>query len=130
MSGDSTHGAGAALCALADAASAVSATAASNVLVENLVIVHPPATAVTGEPVFEQTTNGVLPSIRRASVRDFVISRFQLRGYLPVSVSSRIAKRGHGDAKDEPIIEGLLFCRIVGFDAGAGRACGRIPAQQ
>jgi len=43
MSGDSTHGVGAALCALADVASAVSAIAAKSVLVENLVIVHSPS---------------------------------------------------------------------------------------
>jgi hypothetical protein len=58
MSGDSTHGVGFVPCALAAVASAVSATAAKTVFVENLVIVHSPATdpkiAATdgGEPVF------------------------------------------------------------------------------
>jgi hypothetical protein len=37
-----------------------------------------------GQPVLEQTTNAIRPSIRREAVRDFVISRFKLRGYLPV----------------------------------------------
>ena len=92
MSGESTHGAGAALWATADVASAVSATAAKSVFVENLIIVHSPATdpkiGVTdrGSQPFEQTTNAILPSIRRARVCDFVISRLKLRGYLPVSV--------------------------------------------
>jgi hypothetical protein len=38
----------------------------------------------------EQTTNAIAASIQRELVRDFVISRFKLRGYLPVSISSRL----------------------------------------
>jgi hypothetical protein len=131
MSGASTHGAGAALWATAEVASAVSATAAKSVFVENLVIVHSPATdpkiGVTdrGSQCFEQTTNAILPSIRRAPVRDFVISRFKLRGYLRgFSLRSVFTNAALGMI-DEPRIEGLLLCRIAGFDAGAGRPCRR-----
>jgi hypothetical protein len=58
MSGDSTHGAGAAFWALAGVANAVNASAAKTVFVENLVIVHSPATDQKigatdgGRPVF------------------------------------------------------------------------------
>jgi hypothetical protein len=91
MSGASTQGVGAALWALADVASAASATAARTVFIENLVIVRSPATdpkklAYLASQSLEQTTNAILPSIRRTSVRDFVISRFELRGYLAVSM--------------------------------------------
>jgi hypothetical protein len=41
-------------------------------------------------PALEQTTNAIAASIQRELVRDFVISRLKLRGYLPVSVSSRL----------------------------------------
>jgi hypothetical protein len=45
-----------------------------------------------GQPALEQTTNVIRPSIRRKPVRDFVISRFKLRGYLPVSIAARIGE--------------------------------------
>jgi hypothetical protein len=40
----------------------------------------------------EQTTNAIRPSIRPIPVRDFVISRFKLRGYLPLSIAARIGE--------------------------------------
>src|SRR4051812_4612902 len=102
MSGDSTHGVGAALCAPAALASAVSATAAKIVFVENPVIraFSKPLILVGvtdgGQPALEQTTNAIRPSIQRELIRDFVISRFKLRGYLSVPVSKPFfAKRGH-----------------------------------
>jgi hypothetical protein len=42
-----------------------------------------------GQPALEQTTNAIPASIQREQVRDFVISRFKLRGYLPVSITAR-----------------------------------------
>jgi hypothetical protein len=45
-----------------------------------------------GASQLEQTTNAIPASIQRELVRDFVISRFKLRGYLPVSVSSRSSR--------------------------------------
>src|SRR5258708_30465207 len=69
MSGVSTHGVGAAACAKADVASADSAAAIKRVLVENRVIIVLPGgrslRVFVGPPVIEQTTNAVLPSIRR-----------------------------------------------------------------
>src|SRR5258707_14469087 len=69
MSGVSTHGVGAAACAKADVASADSAAAIKRVLVENRVIIILPGgrslRVFVGPPVIEQTTNAVLPSIRR-----------------------------------------------------------------
>src|SRR5258708_17565509 len=71
MSGVSTHGVGAAACAKADVASADSAAAIKRVLVENRVIIILPGgrslRVFVGPPVIEQTTNAVLPSIRRSS---------------------------------------------------------------
>jgi hypothetical protein len=128
MSGANTHGVGAALWASADVASAVNATAAKNIFIENLVIVHLQqlirklAYPMAASQSLEQTTNAIRPSIWRDWVRDFVISRFSLRGYLAVSVRSPSCDiRPWGD-RDEPRFEGLLFYRI-GFDPGA-RACG------
>jgi hypothetical protein len=60
-----------------------------------------------GQPALEQTTNAIRPSIRREAVRDFVISRFKLRGYLPVS--SRPAKRGHGDVRMNTVLKACCF---------------------
>jgi hypothetical protein len=73
---------------------------------------------------FEQTTNAILPSIPRRDrrVRDFVIPRFKLRGYLPVSVATIREMRPWG-LPDEPPFESLLLDRIVGFDPGARRVC-------
>jgi hypothetical protein len=65
-----------------------------------------------GQPALEQTTNAIRPSIRRKPVRDFVISRFKLRGYLPVSVSSRLAKRGHEDIRMKHL---LKACCLIGL---------------
>jgi hypothetical protein len=92
VSDDSTHGVGAAFWALAGVANAVSASAAKTVL-ENFVIRILPTTdpeiavPMAAGPCFEQTTNGILPSIprRERRVRDFVIPRFKLRGYLPIA---------------------------------------------
>jgi hypothetical protein len=74
---------------------------------------------------FEQTTNAILPSIPRRDrrIRDFVIPRFKLRGYLPVSVYARLFKTPPGELPDEAHIEGLLLDRMVGFDPGARRVC-------
>jgi hypothetical protein len=49
-------------------------------------------------------------------IRDFVISRFKLRGYLPVSIQSPHLRNAAMGISDELRIEGLLFYRIVGFD--------------
>jgi hypothetical protein len=72
MSGVSTQGVGAAVCANADVVSAVSAAAIKKaatikkVLVENLVIMCPPgnrSSKLVGLPILEQTTNAIRPSI-------------------------------------------------------------------
>src|SRR5437879_1763587 len=82
MSGDSTQGVGAALCAPAAAASAISAAAVKTVLVESLVILHSPATdrklalAVAASPYFEQITNANLPSRPPVSVGAFATLSF------------------------------------------------------
>jgi hypothetical protein len=56
-------------------------------------------------------------------VRDFVISRFKLRGYLPVSVSSRLAKRGHGDVRMNTVLKACCFIALsVSILAPAARA--------
>src|ERR1700694_356349 len=68
MSGVSTQGVGAALCASADAGSAPSAAAIKSVLVENPVIVYPPpATDQKSWSRLEQITNAIVPSIRGVS---------------------------------------------------------------
>jgi hypothetical protein len=95
MSGDSTHGVGAAFWALAGVANAVSASAAAKTVLENFVICILPTTdpeialPMAASPCLEQTTNGILPSIprRERRVRDFVIPRFKLRGYLHLAVT-------------------------------------------
>jgi hypothetical protein len=63
MSGDSTHGVGAAACAHAAVVSAVSAAAIERVLIESLIISFSPKTDLAC--CLEQTTNANLASIRR-----------------------------------------------------------------
>jgi hypothetical protein len=76
-----------------------------------------------GQPALEQTTNAIPASIQRELVRDFVIPRFKLRGYLPVSVSSRLAKRGHGDARMNHLLKACCFIGLsVSILAPAARA--------
>jgi hypothetical protein len=95
MSGFSSHGDGAGLCANADVVSAPSAAAIKRVLVEDLVIVHAPSNrfekSSASHRCFEQITNAIVPSIRRVfspqfTLDDFVIPRIRLRDYLPLSV--------------------------------------------
>jgi hypothetical protein len=67
-----------------------SAAAAKSIFIENLVIARLQQLirklALSMAPaILEQITNAVLPSSWREPVRDFVISGFTLRGYLPVS---------------------------------------------
>src|SRR4051812_9095398 len=96
MSGDITHVAGGAACALAAVASIVSASATAAVLIENPRIVHSPASrpgASRTGGALEQITNVNRPSIRRKSTRDFVVSRCGLRRYLPLRTGSPGARR-------------------------------------
>jgi hypothetical protein len=55
-------------------------------------------------------------------VRDFVISRFKLRGYLPVSISSRLAKRGHGDVRMNHVLKACCFIGLISTMAPAAYA--------
>src|SRR5712691_12844943 len=95
MSGVSTHGVGSAACAKADVASADSAAAIKRVLVENRVIIVLPGgrslRVFVGPPVLEQTTNVVLPSIRRVHSPAPITLSFRLCDFpLPASrLSSR-----------------------------------------
>jgi len=69
MSGFSSQGAGAGLCANADAESAVSAAAIKNLVVENPVIIAAPGNPWKYAGIsqhLEQITNAIAASIRRA----------------------------------------------------------------
>ena len=69
---------------------------------------------MAASPCFEQTTNAILPSIPRRDrrVRDFVIPRFKLRGYLPVSVTARLFKTLPGDYRMTHL---LKACCLIGL---------------
>src|SRR5438105_10505202 len=82
MSGVSTQGVGARVCAKADVVSAPSAAAIKRVFVENLVIVHSPRQPIIVEPILNKSRTPLSRQYdetvgRSASKRtsDFVISR-------------------------------------------------------
>jgi hypothetical protein len=47
------------------------------------------------------------------SVRDFVISRFKLRGYLPVQFKARFASSGHGDIGMKHLLKACCFVGLL-----------------
>src|SRR3981189_580310 len=130
MSGVSTHGVGAAACAKADVASADSAAAIKRGLVENpVIIILPVARALrvlVGPPVIEQTTNAVLPSIRRGHSPQRVTLDFRLWDFpLPASrlcsgfsLEPFLKKNVTGDDSDELRHENLWGRCVVVRDNG------------
>src|SRR6267378_2396552 len=137
MSGFSSQGVGAAASAKAAVVNAAPASAAaiSNVLVDNLVILHAPQRSEkSGLPwrpaMSEQNTNADLASIRQAcSMRG---APFKSLGFPagPFATMFRFrarrnaCKARHRDDSDEPRHENLLCCRVGNGDAGAGRPGG------
>jgi hypothetical protein len=72
--------------------------------------------------ILEQITNAILPSSWRELLRDFVISRFTLRGYLPVSLKSVFAKRGHGVIGMNKLVKACCFIALASTMAPAAYA--------
>jgi hypothetical protein len=98
-------------------------------LVENLVIVHSPATdqkigAIGGRrSVFEQTTNAILSSIPRESGAFATLSFHDssFAAIFPFQLPLVLLETRPWGLPDEPAFESLLLDRIVGFDPGVRR---------
>src|SRR5712671_912524 len=120
MSGLSTHGVGAAACAKADVASADSAAAIKRVLVENPIIIILPGgrslRVFVGPPVVEQTTNAVLPSIRRVHSPQRVTLDSSLRDVKQDDSNNEVAPSRSGEQIDD-VLDGVVGAVVGGFES-------------
>jgi hypothetical protein len=129
MSGDSTHGVGAAFWALAGVANAVSASAAKTVLENFVICILPTTDPETGLPM---AASHALNKPRTAFFRQY---RGETGAFATLSFhdssfaaifrlqSPLVFETRPWGLPDEPAFESLLLDRIVGFDPGARRVC-------